>query len=148
MNELRREHGLPDDPDGNAWVKAAPAGTAANLPDDLPDRDDRKGMTTPEEVGLLAAILNEGRDKRLLLDAEPPHRPRTERTEMARNEPGNLTARDRQLAALLASGLTREEAGAQLNLSVSTVRRSMAKPGFAALVDAIRDESTEAGVGP
>src|SRR4051812_18583940 len=57
-----------------------------------------------------------------------------------------LSARDRQLAALLASGMTREEAGAQLKLSVSTVQRTMAKPGFAALVDSIRDEATEAGV--
>lgn len=58
-----------------------------------------------------------------------------------------LTARDRQIAALIASGLTYTEAGAQLKLSERTVKRVMARPEVRAEVDAIRGRALEAGLG-
>lgn len=54
-----------------------------------------------------------------------------------------LTQRDRQLAALLASGMTDEAAAQKIGVSRSTVTRTKAKAGFRELVSAIRDEAAE-----
>jgi hypothetical protein len=60
---------------------------------------------------------------------------------------GKLTARDRQLAALIASGLTYTEAGKRLKLSERTIQRAMQRPEVRDEVDAIRARAVEAGLG-
>src|SRR5690242_14463046 len=62
---------------------------------------------------------------------------------MSRNVPGNLSSRDRELAALLATGLTEVEAAARLNVAAVTVKRTKLKPGFREYVDAIRDDTAQ-----
>jgi hypothetical protein len=64
-----------------------------------------------------------------------------------RKNPGVLTARDQQIAALVASGMTYVETGKQLKLSENTIRRAMARPEMRAEVDAIRGRVIEAGLG-
>ena len=64
-----------------------------------------------------------------------------------RRRAGVLTARDKQIAALVASGLTYTEAGRRVNLSEVTVRRAMARPEVRAEVDAIRERVVEGGLG-
>lgn len=64
-----------------------------------------------------------------------------------RNTAGVLSSRDRQIAALVASGLTYTEAGEQLKLCERTVRRALARPEVRAEVDAIRSRTIETGLG-
>ena len=58
---------------------------------------------------------------------------------------GKLSARDRQIAALVASGLTYAEAGARLKLAERTVQRAMARPEVRAEVAAVIEEAVETG---
>lgn len=68
---------------------------------------------------------------------------------MSANEakPPALNARDRQLAALLASGRTQAEAATELSLSRATVQRMAVKTGFKELVSEIRGQSAAATEG-
>ena len=62
-------------------------------------------------------------------------------------EKKGLSPRDSQIAALVASGLTYAEAGAQLKLSERTIRRAMERTELRAEVDRIRERTVEAGLG-
>lgn len=65
---------------------------------------------------------------------------------MAPND-AKLAPRDRELAALLATGLSEPEAAARLHISRATVTRTKQKPGFRELVYAIRDDAADRIVG-
>jgi hypothetical protein len=58
-------------------------------------------------------------------------------------KPPTLSARDRQIASLLAVGKSHREAAAELKLGIATVGRTAAKPGFKQLVRELRLEAAD-----
>ena len=81
VNELRAEHGLPDDPDGNVWAKVVTAAAAPSAAGDAPDRkssvfDPTKVLTAADEVAMVtrlnAKLEAGGGEKNMHVDPDHP----------------------------------------------------------------------------